>query len=476
MTGLILSILIPWVTGYLFASWLLARDEASTLLERLFLGLGLGFGILSFEIFLLGLLGISFALVTITVIQFLSAIIFLILTVRAGGLLPKGGVFGCGGLSGSFAGGKAFILIITFGLLGLFALKIGFVFYESLLRPVYSFDSWTNWSAAAKFFYYEGGLMLDSSNEHFFGSGYREFLGHPLQMPLLEVWSALWVGSFHEAYVKIHSALYYVGLAGVLFYGLKRRCGALYALLWSWFLASLPLIVFHATDAYSDLALAYYTLAGIVFFYRFIEEGSGAKQGAKLLMISALFLAMAVFTKNEGLIFYIAAGIVVALFIKAKGLSWRLLLSYVVPFIVIAGPWLIFKIAFDVGYGHSGAGSEMEWLSDPKYAEGAERGLHFEVFWLIFKEYFFRHGGFNLIVPFWIVLSVFGIRTVVKSELRYLYIFLLLVIGAFLFIYLTLEVTAVTQRTGLNRNLMTYIPVITFTSALLLVRVWARKE
>ncbi len=49
---------------------------------------------------------------------------------------------------------------------------------------------------------------------------------------------------------------------------------------------------------------------------------------------------------------------------------------------------------------------------------------------------------------------------------------ILLVFAMFFFIYLTLEVTAVTQKTGIHRNVLTYLPIMFFTTALTLSSLW----
>ena len=169
---------------------------------------------------------------------------------------------------------------------------------RELNRPLYADDNWSNWSAGAKFFFYQGSLALDPASEHFFASGYRLYMGHPLLTPLLELWSALTIGRFDEILSKGWAPFYYIASVVLLYSAVKREAGSLVALMSAFMLSSVPLFTFHALDGYADLPLAFYILAGSVFLWRYMEEGTKSS----LLLSGALF-ATGAFTKNEGVLF-----------------------------------------------------------------------------------------------------------------------------------------------------------------------------
>ncbi len=464
MSPLLLAIFIPAVPGLLIASWFMRNDLELCFFDRLCAGLVLGLGLASFLLFLNGVAGLAFSLPLVVGLLFIISVLFALLLRRTGAPVFSGG-------EGTILSRYRGALLLLAGIIAAYiALKFYFVLSESLIRPVFSWDTWFNWSAGAKFFYYEGGLALDPSNEHFFGTGYREFLGHPLNVPLLQVWCAMWLGEFHEVYVTVPSAVYFIVLVSLFYLALKKESGPLYGLIWAFMLAGSGLLTYHAIDAYADLPVATYFTGSFVFFHRYLR-----KRDLGMLVLAGLFLGMAAFTKNEGVIFFIAVGISLLLYLRSEGRGYRPFLYLVVPFAAIAAPWIIFKISYGIGFGHSGVGSGFEWFSDPKYAPGTERGVHFEIIGIALKEIFLTRVNFNLLFPFWIIVSLMGLKLIVKSEIRFLYSTVLLIIGAFFFIYLTLEATAVTQATGLHRNLMTYVPAIAYSGAVLLSRLLSKK-
>jgi hypothetical protein len=339
-------------------------------------------------------------------------------------------------------------------------LKIGIVSYECLIRPMYAWDTWANWSAGAKLFFFEKGLVLDQADEHFFGTGYRAFLGYPLHTPLLQVWISLWQGEFHEAYAKAWSAFYFISLLGVFFLAVNRESTWFYGLVAVFFLATVPLLTNHGTEGYSDLPLSYYGLASTVCFWRYL---STAKKGP--LILSGILLAMGSTTKDEGLFFFVAVG--VALFLFSIFEKRRLLSAFtcfLLPFLFVSGPWFLFKALYGLGFGH---GDLVAGITGSK--------IYWEVLGSVFKVTFFE-ANFNLIFPFWLVLTVLGFRTVMTTNIKYLFFIIVMVMGMFIFIYLRIDQNIVFEETAFHRNTLTYVPIIFFASALLVGRIWHHCE
>lgn len=455
---LTVALVMPALAGTLFVHWLLGADGAVTFPEACFLGWGLGTGFLSYEIFVLGIAGLPFSAgaFTVPMAAFIALFAFL---VRRRPARKRAVTF-----DAHVKDARFYIALF----LGLWVfIKVCFVFYESFNRPVFTWDSFRNWAVAAKFFFYRKGLALDPSDEHFFGRGYRFFLGHPLHLPLLQTWIALWLGRFHEVFAKAPNFFYFLGVLGLLYYAVKREAGTFIGLLTLFFMTSVPLFTYHGQASYSDLPLGYFSLASVVSFWKFINT-----EDRRFILLSGLFTGMAVFVKNEGLLFLVALFIPLVFYLIAQGRRKPVALAaFLAPVALLAGPWLLFKAAHGFGFGHTGAASGFKWLSDPTFAEDARKGIHWEVLYAGLKEVFFR-ANFNLIFPFWVIFSVTGFRKITGTELKYLYMVLLLVMAMFIFIYLTVEVTAVTEVTGINRNILTFLPILFFTSALLAARLW----
>ncbi|MEE8573965.1 MAG: glycosyltransferase family 39 protein, partial [Thermodesulfobacteriota bacterium] len=343
--------------------------------------------------------------------------------------------------------------------------RIAFVLFESTTVPIYSTDAVSTWTSGAKFFFYERGLGLDLGPGEFFGKNYRLFMGHPIFISLLQMWTSLWVGEFSEVCVKISGFAFFISLLAVFFLAVKRETTLNSAVVWVFFLTSAPLIVYHGGDSLSDLPLSYYSLSAVVLLWRFIKNAN-----PRLLMLAGFMLGIGIFVKNEGLLFTFGIAVALILFLKQKKRAiLKPFVSFIVPFIIMAAPWFLFKIFNDLGFGHSGQDSGMVWFSDPRFSADAETSIHWEIIPIAVKELFLS-ANFNLIFSFWAVLTVFKFKSVARTDIKYLYVVTLLVMAVFVFVYLTLEVTAVTESSGFHRNMLTYLPIIFFTSAVLLAR------
>ncbi len=457
---LILSMIIPVAGGTFFSRSLLRSDAGMGWGEALCFGIGIGLGFTAFEMFILGLLRIPFGRATAGAPLLVFTLVFFFLSrpwIKAPLRTAAPGQ--------RLRGWRLYVTII---LASWIALKIAFVFYESLTRPVYSYDTYLNWAISAKIFFYRAGLILDPGDEHFFGRGYRFFIGHPLHLPLLQTWIAVALGKFHEVYVKAPGPLYFAGVAGVLYYAVKREAGAFYALITVFFLVSLPIITVHGQDAYADLPLSFFALSGTVALWRFLRD-----EHLSYILLSGICFGFAMFVKNEGLFFPLAAAAALLIFLlRRKKAFLRPLAAFIIPMIFLVGPWLVFKAHYGIGFGHSGPSSGFKWFSsDPLNPTAAATGVHWEVLGRGLKEIFFTANP-GLIFPLWILTALLAWKVILRTKLKYLYLIILLVFSMFVFIYLTLEVTAVMQGTGIHRNAITYLPIMFFTTALALSSIW----
>lgn len=451
---ILIAFLIPAVTGTLLVSLLLGEEAGAG--EKACLGFGAGAGMLSYWMTLTGFLRIPFSVAGITAPHLvLIAVFAVVMYARFKPSRSRRMVQEEESAIGVFKTVLAAVMVLWV------LFKVGFVFHESVTRPIYSWDAWANWSAGAKLFFYSRGLMLDPSGEHFFGTGYRPFLGHPLHSTLLQVYSALWLGRFDEIYVKSWSFFYFVSMLGMVYWALKREAGAFYGVAGAFFLSSLPLLVWHAQDAYSDFPLSWYSLAATVTFWRYTSTGKG-----RFLVLSGAFCGMGMLVKNEGIFFFTALGLSLLLYsvFERKPLVTSLF-YFSLPVLVLAGPWLVFKSANGFGFGHTGG--ELKWLGDPTIRGGESTGVHWDVIVPALRQMFLT-SNFSLLFPFWIIVSALGARSVARSGIKYLDLAILVVIGGFFFVYLTLEHMSVIDVTGIHRNILTYAPMVLFSSALTL--------
>lgn len=335
------AILLPLGLGLLVAA-LLFRDDGATppgLLDRLAVAWPLGAGLVTFQLFLLALLRIPFSLMIMVPLLLAEAAALGFFIRRHGAPVLPRPVFGLlADLSApSIAGWKKALLAV---LAAWAALKLGSVVFEALLRPIFAWDTWANWSASAKVFYYAKGLMLDAPPADFFGKdAVSRIQSYPLHNHLLQVWFALWSGGFDEVFVKLWSPMNFLALAGLLYgFGL-RETGRTAALAFLVIFISSPLMSYHAVEAYSDLMLGTNLCFALLSFHRAMRGGAGSWP------LVGFFSALAIFTKNE------APGFVLPLLLSAGFWLWtnrsrlplgRTAAAALAP-LLLAAPWLVFK-------------------------------------------------------------------------------------------------------------------------------------
>lgn len=454
---LIYAFLLPTVTGFLFVCYLSQCDRSQGFFERLFLGFGLGMGMLTFEMFVAALLKIQFSLFIISLIQVLTAALFLWLLFKSKYSLKE--VLNIRPYSDNTSFfpkvskvRSLFAIIIACWIF----LKLLFVIYEGTVWPVFGWDSLENLSSGAKLFFYGKGLMLDHGNEYFFGRGYRTFLNYPLDIPLLQVWVSECLGEIHEIYMKYWNVIYFISVVMLIFFAVKRESTLIISLLAALFLSSVPLLTYHAIDAYADLPLGYHALAAAICFRRYMVNAEEQKDNNYgFLVLTGAFAALCIWTKIEGLLFALAfsAALLLYLLLKRRQIKtfMKSILFYLLPLIIIGKTWYAFLYLNGIkGRGASFAPS-----------------LHFEVVPVILDQILFS-ANFNIVFVFFPVIILLGIRSIFVSDLKYLVIPLLMIMSMYLFIYLaTLHYHFVMDLTAVNRNMLTFIPMMYYISALI---------
>lgn len=449
------AVIVPTLAGFLFVAYCLRSYRHRNVFENLIFGYGIGMSFVTFVMFLLGVLQIRFSLGAVLAMPVAAVLLLSYLIARSDTpfrdmLFPE--QLTDKGVHDDKKWTKKQAVIVFFVVW--IALKFYFVLRESSLMPVFTWDSFTNWSVGGKFFFYEKGLALNPLDEHFFGWGDRAMLSFPLHAFLLEVWFSLCMGSFHEVYVKFWNVFYFIGVVGLLFFALRRETSILIAVLAAFFLSSAPLLTFHALDAYADLAVGYYTLATAICFWRFIQadETDGSAKNS-FLMLMGLFAALALWTKMEGLLFLLSFSAALICFFLVNKVPYKRLLPYLTPIAVVAVPWYSFLLVNHIPVLHHGRKS-------------FEDGFHFDIFQVYFKQVV-TYPNFNIIFPVFLMVCLYGWKHIFSSGVKYLLAVLCLVMSLFFYAYgATEEYVNLIQLTGVNRNTLTYLPLIYFIAAI----------
>jgi 4-amino-4-deoxy-L-arabinose transferase-like glycosyltransferase len=333
------------------------------------------------------------------------------------------------------------------------------VLYEGFFLPENTSDSWEHWSSSAKFFFYEKGLALDPANEHFFGAGYLKVQRYPLNVPLMQVWVSLCIGEANEVYMKAWNALFFISMVGLLFFAVRRKTTLMTALLAAFYVSTVPLLTYHALIAYADLPLSAYALGAMVCFYNTIDALKHGRAGYArgLLVLTGTCAALCVWTKMEGLFFAAAFSASLALYYLVKKISIKQVMAFLVPLVLVSVPWYVFllSIRVPVSYG------EVQLLGATM-----TKGIHFQVLPVIAEQVLFS-ANFNLIFLFLFLLIIVGYRKILQSDLAYLYATLLSIMAMFLVVYLGTESYRwVMNLTAVNRNILTFIPMMYYVAAL----------
>jgi len=453
------ALALPAFVGVLFVAWSSRSEERRGPFERIFLGFGIGTGMITFEMFLLGLLRVPLQGTVISILQIVSAILLGYLLYRSKKSWRE--ISGLAAVHPDALPVKApflrrfFVLLVIAWILA----KMLFVLYEGFFLPEHTSDSWEHWSLGAKFLYYEKGLALDPSNEHFFGTGYLKVQRYPLNVPLMQVWASICLGEAHEIYMKVWNALLFVSMVGLLFCALRRKTTPMTALLASFFLSTVPLLTYHALTAYADLPLSFYALGGLICFWDSIDaRQSGPIGGPRgMLVLMGTCAALCAWTKVEGLFYVAAFSVSLLLFFLLKKLPLKQGFAYLAPLALITAPWYVFLlfIGVPISYGE-----------ERMLEEAIAKGIHFQVLPLIAEQVLFS-ANFNIIFPAFLLLLVLGYRSIVRSGLAYLYAVTLAVMAMFLVLYLGTESYRwVMNLTAVNRNILTFIPMMYYLASL----------
>jgi len=409
-----------------------------------FCALPVGIGFLTMQVFTVGIFGANLTLPVLLAIA--GADLALLL---AAAMLLGRPVFSFTTRTVPFQGSK--VLLIVF--LIVLAFKIGAGVWQIASTPVYEFDSWNNWDLRGKVIFDEHRLPLDKSQPYYLGGGLSSY---PLNDGLWKVWVATMVGSWREDAVNLYSVAFYAVLVGLFYFSLPRDWSPNFRLIPIYALTGLPFIYFHSWMAYADLEFTVYAFLAIISLFRFIIDSY-----KPYLYLSAIALALAVWTKNEGLAL-LAPVIFFGSIWQAyqKTLSKKHFITYWLTASAFAAPWLIFRFVNKLNV-LSGDSSTFKFIIN-------------DIFFVDWLSSIFLRSHFNFLWLLLIILIVY-FRQVIWQEqaLRFLALttglFFLASSGVILFTDRAYDLSAAV------RSNMQIVPVALYLCAFLLERLWYRK-
>ena len=486
---LILSLLIPTIIGagilFLIRPNLQVPKHPSTQVPKypipnLILSFGLGTGLTSFLMFWWGLAGLPFQsfVIILTIIAAVIVIFYLgrifnysvshgrekVISRLKDFFLPKH--------KARFFSSLEIILILVI------LFEIVFVFSTAALRPVVSFDAVNNWAWKAKLFFYQPQLALTPGTDLFLGGIFQNY---PLHVPLLMTWSYLWLGQVNDVLVGIIFAFYYLALIGFVYFSLrsfasprkelrsttgasprKELCSTTgvcrkTALIFTAFLATLPLLAYHGTTAYADLPLTFYFTVAAVCLFKYFRQVELPNRFN--LFVAGLFAGLTAWVKNEGLML---AGVLLIVFLiylvweKKLKKDWGDCLRFIVYGLLFFLPWMIFKMSLGFGYNNLAPTGGISFS-----------GFHPEIFSSVLKQVFlFR--SFHLWPGIFILILILRWRRIFVYPNYYLFLTFIGVLAAYLLLYIfTPSYEFVLKGTIVGRNFFTLLPISIFLAGLI---------
>jgi hypothetical protein len=205
-------------------------------------------------------------------------------------------------------------------LLAWLALRFALTLGEVLMRPLFPWDAWTQWSTKAKVWFELRTLAPFVPAADWFQPGNAAFVDaaphYPATVPLMQVWSALLVGRWDDVLVNLPWWLSSIAFTLAVF-GFCRGAGfaALPALAVTWLVASLPMMNVHvALAGYADLWMSGYLTLGVLAGLRWFDL-----RGRRDALIALVLLVACVTIKNPGKawLLVLVPGLVAALLPRA---------------------------------------------------------------------------------------------------------------------------------------------------------------
>ena len=456
MILMLVALVIPAILGFLIVSILLRDETTSGLSERLCMAYPLGMGLVTVQMFLLALGRVSLTLWYVAM-PIMIEIVGLYLWIRKSKVvLVKTSSFGL--FSEIFGADDHWLKKISLiVLIALVVIKIGSIFVETYLRPIFAWDSLANWSASAKAFYYSHGLLLDASPEDFFGKGLlNRNSNYPPHNPLMQVWMSLWIGHFDEVFVKFWSPIYLLAMSVYLYVFMARETSRLIALSMLVLFLSSPLLSIHSIEVYSDVPLSVYILFSLIMFF-FAMRGK-----YRYWTLMGLFSAEALFTKDETPFFVLPLLLAAAAFFwqnRGQGPVLRKSAVALLAGLLLAVPWFVFKFSHNLGFG-------ADYVT-------VEFTLRTEMVWKVFLL-LTSFQNFNVFFLFFPILMILSGRP--TKEFIFLATPVLCYVMFFILVY---TLTAFFSgnlmfNTAIFRNSLTYYPSICLLTALLIKMIMLR--
>ena len=347
-------------------------------------------------------------------------------------------------------------------------LHLVFLGSEVFSQPLYPWYAWQTWVYRAKAWFLAGGMAeIVTPTQWATLTSPDAYTVHAWNYPelpsVIPYWAALSLGHWSETLVNL--PVFLAGSAiGLGLYGQCREAGlgTLFSLTACYLLFSIPLFATHvALAGYADIWMAGFAGLGFMALIR----GAVARQRSQTVL-GLCMVALAMFVKNEGVVWFLAALLMLTLIT----LRWRakLLAALALVAVVLVTWWLGYKHIELPLLGPLGVVSDR--LEIPFVGSFA---LEVHNVWRVYWENFFTMGSWNLLwllVGTALLLAMVGKKPFAAPEYRIGFIFILIFLATQLFIFgFTDQGAWADTYTAVNRLPLHFVPALIF-AALVIVR------
>ncbi len=214
---------------------------------------------------------------------------------------------------------------------------------QSFFYAFGGWDAWSTWNFKAKFLFLGG----EHWKNIFKPVLWRTSPHYPLLLPLINVWG--WTFTGEPVYkIPVLTSLCFTFLTiGLLFSGLKKYTNTYWAFLPAAFLLTNPFLQKLSLSQYSDGALGYYLLAGILCLI--LAKTEHCKISA---FVGGLLTGFLSFTKSEGLIaaiFLIILSFPYILWKNKNKNKWPLIYAFLIASGISFIPTILLKVLYSPG-------------------------------------------------------------------------------------------------------------------------------
>lgn len=339
-------------------------------------------------------------------------------------------------------------IFLTFGI----TIEVVYAFFRALIKPIEAYDAIAIYAIKSKIFF-----LAKAIPQNYFPSLIHGFPhpDYPLNIPLSETFLYMAMRNLNDQLVKMIFPLFFVGILCILYFAIRRFASRAYALLFTFLLASVPMFNAYAANAYQELPLAFYYFASAIFLFAWIKD----KGDLRILGLSAVLVALAGWTKNEGMLYCVinAFLVLVVSVLARKDTPWKVALApvlYVFIIALILAPWIWIKQRFGI------VNDEISLLNlNPVYLFKQLHKLGPILY--EFQKQLFGPKKWILLWPIAIYAAIFHYRKIFAPEVRYISISLILAFCGYVLFYMVsyVDVVFFTSKTW-GRFMLHFLPLV----------------